>query len=304
MPPHTHKIINPGSHTHSGGSGDMTKAVYDLAGKNAQLAALTDLAVDANLSAAVQDAVTKKHDGAAQDTVIAGKTTLTAVKADIDVASAISLKHSNSSDHNGGTQDAAIAGKEPANANIQTHVTSAHAPSNAQKNSDITKAEIEAKLTGEISSHTHAGGGGESEVIVVKIGDTSNATTTYADATGLSFTSVGGKTYIIEAWIRWATSALTVGIKLSVNGPTTPGFVADVWNAALTTSLISGGGGNAYKVGGASASAFATADNLAMLNILYRAPAGGGVVTIQFAAETTGTVTIKDGSVLRYRQVD
>jgi hypothetical protein len=54
----------------------------------------------------------------------------------------------------------ALAAKEPANANIQTHVTSAHAPSNAQKNSDITKGEIEAKLTGEISSHTHAGGGG------------------------------------------------------------------------------------------------------------------------------------------------
>jgi len=193
---------------------------------------------------------------------------------------------------------------EPHNDNIQTHVTSAHAPSNAQKNSDITKAEIEAKLTGEISSHTHAGGSGESEVIVLKVGDTANATTTYADATGLSLTSVGSKTYIIEAWIRWATSALTVGIKLSVNGPATPGFVADVWNAALTTSLISGGGGNAYKVGGASASAFATTDNLAMLNILYRAPAGGGVVTIQFAAETTGTVTVKDGSVLRYRQVN
>lgn len=54
---------------------------------------------------------------------------------------------------------ATLDGKEPANANIQAHVASAHAPSNAQKNSDITKAEIEAKLTGEISSHTHAGGG-------------------------------------------------------------------------------------------------------------------------------------------------
>lgn len=51
---------------------------------------------------------------------------------------------------------------EPADAAIQTHVQAAHAPSNAQKNSDITKAEIEAKLTGEISSHSHAGGpGGE-----------------------------------------------------------------------------------------------------------------------------------------------
>ena len=37
-----------------------------------------------------------------------------------------------------------------------THSTSAHAPVNAQKNSDITKAEIEAKLTGNITSHTHS----------------------------------------------------------------------------------------------------------------------------------------------------
>lgn len=38
------------------------------------------------------------------------------------------------------------------------HSQTAHAPANAQKNSDITKAEIEAKLTGVISTHTHAGG--------------------------------------------------------------------------------------------------------------------------------------------------
>ena len=37
------------------------------------------------------------------------------------------------------------------------HSQSAHAPSTAQKNSDITKAEIEAKLVGEITTHTHAG---------------------------------------------------------------------------------------------------------------------------------------------------
>lgn len=65
--------------------------------------------------------------------------------------------------------DNALAGKsgtghnhtgtyEPADVAIQSHVVSSHAPSDAQKNSDITKAEIEAKLIGEISSHTHAGG--------------------------------------------------------------------------------------------------------------------------------------------------
>ena len=38
-----------------------------------------------------------------------------------------------------------------------THSQQAHAPSSAQKNSDITKAEIEAKLTGSITSHNHNG---------------------------------------------------------------------------------------------------------------------------------------------------
>ena len=37
-----------------------------------------------------------------------------------------------------------------------THSQSAHAPSNAQKNSDITKTEIEEKLIGDITSHTHS----------------------------------------------------------------------------------------------------------------------------------------------------
>lgn len=36
-----------------------------------------------------------------------------------------------------------------------THSQSAHAPADAQKNSDITKAEIEAKLTGTITTHSH-----------------------------------------------------------------------------------------------------------------------------------------------------
>ncbi len=36
------------------------------------------------------------------------------------------------------------------------HSQSAHAPSNAQRNGDITKAEIEAKLTGSITTHSHS----------------------------------------------------------------------------------------------------------------------------------------------------
>ena len=316
---HVNTLDHSNSLDHAAGSDNQ-----DLSGKVDKVTNKS-LVLDTEISKIHSN--TLDHDGGAQNTAIAGKANSTHSHATTDITgTAVVTNDSRLTDartptaHSHAQSDVTglatiLSGKsdtehthigtyEAANSNIQTHVTSAHAPSNAQKNSDITKAEIEAKLTGELSSHSHAGGGGESEVIVVKVGDTSNATTTYANATGLSFTSVGSKTYIIEAWIRWDTSALTVGIKLSVDGPATPGFVSDVWNAALTTSLISGGGGNTYKVGGASASAFATTNNLAMLNILYRAPAGGGEVTIQFAAETTGTITIKDGSVLRYRQVN
>ena len=42
-----------------------------------------------------------------------------------------------------------------AGATGDAHAGTAHAPSNAQANADITKAEIEAKLTGVVSSHDH-----------------------------------------------------------------------------------------------------------------------------------------------------
>ena len=49
-----------------------------------------------------------------------------------------------------------------------SHSQTSHAPANAQKNSDITKAEIETKLTGEISTHTHGGSSGGISLAIVR----------------------------------------------------------------------------------------------------------------------------------------
>ena len=57
------------------------------------------------------------HDGAAQETEMAGKTTLTAVKADTDIADAISKKHSNSLDHTQGTDTGTTAANFSINGN-------------------------------------------------------------------------------------------------------------------------------------------------------------------------------------------
>ena len=51
------------------------------------------------------------------------------------------------------------------------HKDSLHAPSDAQKNSDILKAEIEAKLIGEIASHTHPLSPATINHAVIDIGD-------------------------------------------------------------------------------------------------------------------------------------
>lgn len=109
---------------------------------------------------------------------------------------------------------------EPANANIQTHVGTAHAPSNAQKNSDITKVEIEAKLTGVISSHSHAGGGGGISMLKTTADQTINAgAAVYTDVTGLTFPVVAGTDYAFDFYIVFQSAATTTGHKCSVNCP-------------------------------------------------------------------------------------
>ena len=45
---------------------------------------------------------------------------------------------------------------EPKDPAIQQHIGSPHAPADAQKNSDILKEEIEAKLVGKVSTHSHS----------------------------------------------------------------------------------------------------------------------------------------------------
>lgn len=60
------------------------------------------------------------------------------------------------------------------------HSQSTHAPSDAQKNSDITKEEIEAKLTGEISSHSHPGGSSVTDSEFKKVIETTFGEDCYA----------------------------------------------------------------------------------------------------------------------------
>lgn len=102
-----------------------------------------------------------------------------------------------------------------------THSQSSHAPSTAQKNSDITKDEIEAKLVGVISSHSHeetsSTGSGSSADIGTIINSTSNIQTTSYNAKPIrpliSFSDDDGK---VGVYTKWKPILEEKGIPLNI----------------------------------------------------------------------------------------
>ena len=147
-------------------------------------------------------------------------------------------------------------------------------------------------------------GGGESETVVRKTGDTANATTNMADAAGLTFTPEANKDYIIEAFILYDTSNVAVGIKLSATGPASPTAMAGHWLTNAANGTVDGAAFNANDVTVTTAAAPFTTANIANLWCVLRNGANSTAFTVRFAAETTGTITVKAGSCLRYRKIN
>ena len=162
--------------------------------------------------------------------------------------------------------------------------------------------------SGQTSLHSHAGGGGESEITVILTADRTNNTTSFADITDLSFTALANKTYIIEAWLVFQSNTQTTGIKFALNGPASPTIV--VLNAHIPIALTLYASSNmlaarAYNTGTPSISVDTiNANLLCKIDALVKNGSTQGTVALRFAAETTGTVKVMMGSVLRYRQVD
>lgn len=238
---------------------------------------------------------------------------------------------------------------EAKNANIQAHIASPHAPSNAQKNSDITKAEITSKLligtdvlapngngsslTGLTSSQVGLGNanntsdsakpvstatqtaldlkqdissnkGGWTELKVLG----SNATTTgqvLVDITGLVSGALSNSTkYEIEAILDCTTTAVTTGIQYAVATGGTGG--ASVLNVVLTgTTTSTAATSQTLNTAGTASSAMLTTSGSAGLIFIkgFVTTRGSGTanISLQHLKVTSGTSTVKIGSVLRYR---
>lgn len=125
---------------------------------------------------------------------------------------------------------------EAKNTNIQAHIATTHAPSNAQKNSDITKAEIEAKLTGAITTHSHTSSGTVNAVNSVLPDVNGNITLIPSDV-GAEVS--GTATTLVNAHLNDATDAHAAS---AITQSATHRFVSDVeksnWNSATVPSAL------------------------------------------------------------------
>jgi hypothetical protein len=152
-----------------------------------------------------------------------------------------------------------------------------------------------------------AGGGGGGDTVVRLGSDVTESAGSYTDVTGLSFTAAASTDYVIEANLLYRSAGTTTGISFAVNGPASP--TAVVVATQIHTSLANGGdiryAARAYNSGNDTATVdTANADLPARMQILLRNGTTSGTVIVRVRREVAGsaTVTVRAGSVLRYRQ--
>jgi hypothetical protein len=128
--------------------------------------------------------------------------------------------------------NASQIGAEPANANIQTHISTPHAPASAQANADITKAEIEAKLIGTISTHDHT---------TLQLGETN--TTAYRGDRGKTAYDHSQATGNLHGLTKTDLSLNNVDNTSDLNKPLSTAAIAEhnQYITALSTGLLTGG---------------------------------------------------------------
>lgn len=202
--------------------------------------------------------------------------------------------------HNGGDDPVTPAGIGAATAN--------HEHGDYQATSAKGQANGYASLgaDGKVPAAQLPAASGDGEVSVLLGVDRANNTTSFADCAGLSFTALAGQTYLVEFDLVYTTNATTTGIQLGVAGNVALGLLAGCIVGFTTATAIAGRHFATYNESGKSLASSLAGSNYASVRCVFKAGASDTTLILRFAAEasTTGTsVTIKAGSVLRYRRV-
>ena len=129
-----------------------------------------------------------------------------------------------------------------------------------------------------------------------------NATTTFSNVAGgsgptLSFPVNASVSYTATCYIMWQGSATTTGPKFQWTGPASPTAVAASMHSPVTTTTYIDATATAFSSSMADTGTITTATNfMAVVTIGLNNGTTAGTVTLQAAANGTGTLTIQPGS--------
>lgn len=129
------------------------------------------------------------------------------------------------------------------------------------------------------------------------ISNYTNATTTFSNVTGLSFSVEASTNYKLRCDLDYQTSAATADIKIQWTGPASPTAVTYDLVTEVTGSTLSAAVATAFSTSLSETGTPTTATNFPLtLTLTLINGANAGTVQLQAAATGVGTVTIVPGS--------
>lgn len=138
--------------------------------------------------------------------------------------------------------------------------------------------------------------------------DVTNATTSFADITGLTQSVKAGVTYAIEASIIHINNATTTGSRFGFNGPAMTYVIAgtiDTVTQSVTASVHSAGAVTALETAITAQTTGATSNRMALISGII-VPSADGIFAMRCASEiaVASGLIVRRGSWLWIREVD
>lgn len=133
---------------------------------------------------------------------------------------------------------------------------------------------------------------------IVLSADRTNATTSYADITGLSITVTANTRYAIECSLRYDANATTTGIGVGWTGPASPTLTSGLMLSGLTTATVGGTTSAGNDTGAVTTASVATTANAVQFEGFWANGANAGTVQMRFKSEIAiaSAIIVKAGS--------
>jgi hypothetical protein len=124
-----------------------------------------------------------------------------------------------------------------------------------------------------------------------------NATTTFSNISGMSFSVSPNTSYTGQCYILWQGSAITTGPQFQWTGPASPTAVGSSMVSNVTTATILSASAVGLSVAMSNAGTITSGTNmLATLFVGFVNGVNSGTLQLQAAANGVGTLTIQPGS--------